>query len=434
MPSGNAGTGHSASLPSVPLSGNRRFQGFLLVFLFSLLLCLRFHAAWPNGRLVAEEGTIFFRKAWESSWSDALFYSYGGYLNLVTNAGTLLAERCLPLTFAPWLTMLIGLAFQICAPVLLVSAKDDWLRPLWVRAIGVALLLVAPESAEVSLHTLHSQYHLALCCGIILGLRTGRSGQEIFRCILLGLAPLSGPGGVIMAPLFGLRLLFDRSRARLAECLTISICSVIQVVFFFQPFSERTFGFFFQDYVFALFTRYVLWPFFSFGPQVHDLSLYLQDISSHRHVVVVYDVLILLLFTAILVPVSLSIYRNPRARPAGWFFLGGGVHALVAMYGALGGAATVISLGAGERYCFVAQSLFALAILVLVATARQPRRRFGTFILALLLVCGSRHFLKSRAEIVTGPDWRAEVSEWNRNHAHEIRVWRQGWTMKLSPP
>lgn len=402
--------------------------------LFSILLCVQFHSALSHGgRFMAEEGTIFFEKAWNSTWYEALFFSYGGYLNIAVNAGTLLAYHLMSLENAPYMTMGIGLLFQLLAPWLILSAKDPWLAAYRVRLGAVALLLLVPEWVEVSLHTLHAQYHLALCCGIILGLATQTGWRQQVRNAILFFTPLSGPGGIIMAPLFILRAIVDRTRTRLIECLLINGASAIQVIFFFRSFHERTYNFNFYDYVLVFLTRYVVTPLM---PQHHmiqnfGIAIRNKEIAGHPPYLLI-GISLLLIALCVGTLIYQYIY-NKNAREASWFALAGGTHALASMYGALGGAVIMLPTSWAERYVFVGQSLFALAIICLAVTATPTVKKTCRALVAILLIVGVYHFiLVFIHRSPSGASWWEEVARWRQDHNAPLEVWPQSnWLMHL---
>ena len=410
------------------------YKVIVTIIIFSVLLCFQFHSALLHGgRFMAEEGCIFFEKAWTSSWSDALFFSYGGYLNIVANAGTLLAYHVMPLADAPYLTMGIALVFQLCAPWLVLTAKDAWLVSYRVRLMAVALLLLVPEWVEVSLHSVHSQYHLSLCCGLILALATGKGVCEYVRCALLFLAPLSGPGGVVMAPLFILRAAVDRSRARVVECMVINVASAVQLLLFFHKFQDRTYSVNFYDYALVFLTRYAMTPLMGFKPFIIKFANVIQEMEKGGRTPYL---LVILAFCVIGLCVGTLIYqtvRNKQAEEAAWLALAGGMHALVSMYGALGGAITVIVPSYSQRYVFVGQSLFALSIACLAVTATPSVRKTCRYLVSIMLVVGMYHFITPfMKNMLHGPSWKAEVAHWEKDHDAPLHVWPPPeWNMHL---
>jgi hypothetical protein len=160
----------------------------LLVALFIVLICARMPDVILHGRFWAEEGRDFFRYAWENPWYRALARPYGGYLNVVADGGTLLAHVLVPLKYAPYVTIAIALFFQACPAIMIITGKAAWLRPRWAVLAALFVLATPPVSEEVWLQTLHREFHLALCAGIILTMQTEAPfWQRWFRIALLAL-------------------------------------------------------------------------------------------------------------------------------------------------------------------------------------------------------------------------------------------------------
>lgn len=173
----------------------------LLVVAFAVVLFLRM----PDvlyGRLWAEEGKIFFARAAAMPWFSALLLPYGGYLNLVANAAPIIAWHTVPLEYAPWVTTGIGLIFQCCPAIILVCSRDEWLRPRWSLIAALLIIATPPMVSEVWLQSLHSQFHLALCCALILALDAPQKRLAWFGGVLLFLAPLCGPAASGLLPLW----------------------------------------------------------------------------------------------------------------------------------------------------------------------------------------------------------------------------------------
>jgi hypothetical protein len=206
---------------------------------FALLVCIDMPQIIVQGRFWAEEGTIFFENAWVMAPASALFTSYGGYLNLIANAATLAARWFVPLPMAPYVTIATGLVFQLCPPLLLLTARDAWLQKLPVRVAGLLLLLLVPASQEVWLQTLHCQFELLLCCAIILACDIATGWRAVLRLALLTLAPLTGVVCMTLGPLFLLRAIMDRSGARLVQTVALGVPALVQLVFFFHAVPGR---------------------------------------------------------------------------------------------------------------------------------------------------------------------------------------------------
>ena len=240
-------------------------QRLALLAVFAALVILRVPAAWVHGRFQAEEGTVFFAYAWHFPWTDALFRSFGGYLNLAANASAVFAVKLvrggiLPLEQAPYLTMGIALVFQLLPAVLILTGRAQWLDSRLAVVGALLILAIAPATEEVFFNTPHIQFHLALCVALILSFdaqtkRAVRMGYAGF----LFLSPLFGPSSIILLPLFALRALLDRDRGRLEQLAVLTAGALVQLIFFYaaSPLRHAVDG---RAIFAALFVRLLLLP------------------------------------------------------------------------------------------------------------------------------------------------------------------------------
>ena len=379
-----------------------------------------------KGRFWAEEARNFFANAWVAPPLQALFTSYGGYLNLVANAATLAARLLMPLPLAPYMTITVGLAFQLLPPLLLLTARDAWLAPMRNRVAGVLLLLLVPGSEEIWLQSLHCQFELTLCCGIILALDTTAGAARLAPLAILALTPLCGPGGIVLVPLFLLRAALDRSGGRLLQALTLAAASAIQLLLFVEPFAGRTYRLDPAMLLCVVSVRHVVEPLFGLKAAYlagHDVRRQLA--SGHAPVWAV------LLPVAVFVPTAALALRATRAA-ARWLLAAAGFVALAAYYGAIGGTDILIGAQSGERYVFVPQALLSLAILAFAATAApQGAARAASVLVLWLIVVGAGTYVQTLSGIRNGPAWRDEVRAWQRDPSHALRIWPDGWTVTL---
>lgn len=145
-----------------------RPERFFLLAAYAAFICLRMPDVLLKGRFWAEEGNVFFVRAWTLSWHDALLAPWVGYLNIVATSVGLLARNFANMQSAPYVTTLIGLLFQLCPAVLILTIEEPWLQRRSVLVVSLLLIATPPASEEVWLNTLHSQFHLALCAALIL--------------------------------------------------------------------------------------------------------------------------------------------------------------------------------------------------------------------------------------------------------------------------
>ncbi len=405
-----------------------RLSRALLLVLFAVLVLVRMPEIVLKGRFWAEEGRNFFANAWVVPPLQALFTSYGGYLNLVANAATLAARLLMPLPLAPYLTITVGLAFQLLPPLLLLTARDEWLGRPRTRIAGVALLLLVPGTEEIWLQSLHCQFELTLCCGMLLALEPTRGSGALARLAILALTPLCGPGGIVLVPLFLARAAVDRSGARLLQGLTLAAGSAIQLLLFVEPFAGRTYRLAPVMLLCVVSIRHVVEPLFGLKVAYLAGGEVRRQLASNS-----VPVWAVLLPVAVFVPLAVLSLRSPRAAACRWLLAAAGLTALAAYYGAIGGTAILIGAQSGERYIFVPQALLSLAILAFAATGSRGVARAAWVAVLWLIVVGAGTYFATLRGIRNGPAWRDEVRAWQRDPSHAIRIWPHGWTVTLPP-
>ena len=405
-----------------------RLSRALVLVAFAVLVLVRMPEIVLKGRFWAEEGRNFFANAWAEPPLQALFTSYGGYLNLVANGATLAARWIMPLPLAPYLTIAVALGFQLLPPLMLLTARDAWLGRMRTRVAGVLLLLLVPGTEEIWLQTLHCQFELTLCCGIILALEPAAGMAAVGRLAILALAPLCGPGAIVLVPLFLARSAFERSGGRLLQGLTLAAASAVQLLMFVEPFAGRAYRLRPAILLCVVAIRHVIEPLFGLKVAYlagHDVGRHLA--SGHP------PVWAMLLPGAVFVPLSVLLWRIPRAAASRWLLAAAGLTGLAAYYGAIGGADILIGAQSGERYVFVPQALLGLAILALAATASGTTARVASIVVVWLIVVGSATFVATLRDTRNGPSWRSEVRVWQRDPSHVLRIWPDGWTVTLPP-
>jgi hypothetical protein len=396
---------------------------------FALLVCIDMPQIIVQGRFWAEEGTIFFENAWVMAPASALFTSYGGYLNLIANAATLAARWFVPLPMAPYVTIATGLVFQLCPPLLLLTARDAWLQKLPVRVAGLLLLLLVPASQEVWLQTLHCQFELLLCCAIILACDIATGWRAVLRLALLTLAPLTGVVCMTLGPLFLLRAVMDRSGARLVQTVALGVPALVQLVFFFHAVPGRGYALHGVLLLCAITIHHLALPFLGID-MANTIAAAIREALRTSHVPLIAAMLPIPVAIAVLA----ATLRRQAAKAGVWFVLAGAVTAVACYCGAIGGVASLLTdVRGGGRYVFVPQSLFYLTVLALTATASGWARLAGWALVIWLLGVGAYAYVYPFSVMAEGPSWRREVALWQADPKHVLHIWPVGWTMTLAP-
>ncbi len=381
-----------------------------------------------KGRFWAEEGKVFFSRAWDTPLWEALWEPYGGYLNLVANASAILAHSAMPLRLAPYVTIAVGLVFQLFPPLLILTAGDRWLRPWPAKMAAILLLLFMPGSEEIWLQTLHCQFELALCCGIILALEPATGFWGAFRMVLLMLAPLCGPAVIALCPLFIFRAALERDRSRIVQALLITAGCLIQYFFFLSTTPGRAYALHPVINLSVITVKHLAIPFLGIIHAEHINAQLRADFhSSHIPIIAT------LLPIAVFVPFGLAVVLRGVRTPSPWFFAGFAATAAISYFGAIGGGLGLLDVLGNERYAIVPQLLLELSLLSFAAS--------GGFFVALvprlavvwLILVGVTNYREVNPFVSDGPAWRPEVALWESDPHHALRLWPEGWSVILRP-
>lgn len=402
----------------------------------ALLTALRIPGAWLHGRFLDEEGTIFFAFAWHRPAGEALWRSFGGYLNLGANATTLWAARLaqsdvLPLQLAPYLTMITALLFQLLPALLILSGSARWLANRWAVIAALLILAITPLTEEVFFNVLHIQFHLALCAALILAIDPPQSkaGGIGYMAILM-IAPLCGPGAIILAPFFALRGMVERDPARLAQTAVIAAGVLLQLALFVTPNPAR--GQLLDPATIAaiMFVRLAALPVAGWwnaerlGGLIHAARLQ-HGIGSWW---------IAVAGAAAYFGLLIWLALRDRRDSALWLIVPGLVIAALSFGGGSisMGLREWFSPAAGERYNFLPLVMISFGLIALAARRESKYRLIPAVLCILTLVSGAVIYLRPIAEVSTGAVWSDEVRRWRGDHDHALAAWPATWTVDLS--
>jgi hypothetical protein len=380
-----------------------------------------------EGRFWAEEGRDYFAFAWTLPWWQALFKPEVGYLNLPATASPLIARYAVPLEGAPLVTTILALFFQSIPALILVSARDPWLRSPWVLLAALALLATPPGGDEVWINTPTSQFHLAVAAALCLALEVPAQAGAWIRGIFLGLAPLCSPVTAALAPLFLARAWLERDRRRAIQGLAVLIGAAIQFLLFYSSMKGR-----WQipgpSVVASLIAaRHIALPLLGLDlARVVAGDLQESIHAAHRPLVA------FLVVAAVGGLVGAGIYFRRMAVPF-WLLIAALVIAGISYAGALDGRVdSLVTVDGQQRYTFAPSVLFGLTILSLAATRVDRVAAISWLFCTWLFVVGFvQASLPRQRDFATGPAWAEQVSRWRADHGVALAIWPYGWTMRL---
>ncbi|HTV07743.1 MAG TPA: hypothetical protein VMD97_01705 [Candidatus Aquilonibacter sp.] len=201
--------------------------GFVLacIAMVSRERSLFFHA-----QFYAEDGKIWFAQAYNVGWLRPLLRPDGGYFNTVQR---LIADLALlvPLRWAPLAMALGGLFLQgLPVPILLSSRCRNW-APLPFRILFAAIYVGIPDAHEIHVVCTNSQWHLALAMILLAFAAEPRSvAGRLLDCAVILVGALSGPFGILLAPLLFVFWRVRRQRWSLIALCVLCAGSLVQML------------------------------------------------------------------------------------------------------------------------------------------------------------------------------------------------------------
>ncbi len=427
----------------MPLTGRTPDWRWLVLAGFGAAVILRHPGFFTHPRFWAEEGAFYFANAaavaHTSQWYRGLTYTLHGYLALWPNLATTIAANLVRLETAPMVTTLMAFVVQLLPPTLVLWGRSDLWPSAGRKLVAVAIILLAPLSAEPWLNTINSQFYLALATVLILveDEPTRRSHLWLHRGVL-GLAGLTGPVSCVLTPLFGVRTLVERSRERRVQLAILSAACVVQVALLLtrpeSTLSERSADFSAIDAAAVVWNQSVGLTLFGLDRANDSLrALRAARFLAQLGAPLFLDVFRLGLLSAV---VALWLLIARGLSPIHRVTLLGSYALLVVLplLGTLEDRPSLVVPGWAHRYFFVPNTILLLGLL---ASLEWRRWKGASWLLGLLLAHALYLGLHAYRTIVfaepSWPDWREEVAAWRRDRSYRPRVWPAGpiWVVPL---
>jgi hypothetical protein len=411
-----------------------RVQRCGLLIAFALIVMLRLPHAWVHGRFQDEEATVFLAYAWHHPWHDALFRPFAGYWNAGANATTLLVAQLarsgvVPLERAPYLTMGMALGAQLLPAVLILTGRAQWLENRLAVIAALLMIAITPATEEVFFNVMHIQFHLALCVALILALDAPR--RRVVRVaygVLLFLAPLCGPGAILLLPLFAMRAIIDRDRGRLMQLASLATGAAVQLLLFYGHSPVRAHILGPGTIAAAMFVRTIALPFVGIPFAYRSAEVIYASQASGGYAWLGFAAATVLLLTL------LTVLAARRRDSAIWLILAG----ILIAAASLGFGMIVVRpddpfrLLGSERYNFLPNVLLGLGLIVLATRSGFRGKSVYGALCGLILFVGVVSYPHALLEYTQGPSWPAEVQAWRKDHRHPLAVWPQPWAADLS--
>lgn len=383
-------------------------------------------------RFWAEEGTSFFSYAFSHSALAALIRPDGGNYDFPRNLASILAVHLAPLEWAPLVTTLFSFAVQLI-PLVLILNHSSTLNSTMRQAVAIAFYLVAAASDELWLTTLHSQRYLSVAAFLVLLDKPSpdRPLKTWLLRFLVLVTGLSGPETVLLAPLFLLKWFLERERENAVHAALVCACAALQFSIFilapseisrFDPLDLQTFAtiFWTKNFMLPLLGWTGIKPFR--WAYLHVAGVWGQILG----------VGLLLGAIAVFYALARRTASRDRILILGSFVL----TTLFSVVFAIGDKTKFVDEFAGNRYFYAPNFMLALLLLLNVdgkALQRRLSSWLWTGLLTLALVTGTVRFWRFGGYFTHWDvAWKQEVAIWREDPQHELRIWPQGWTVRLN--
>ena len=269
-----------------------------------------------------------------------------------------------------------------------------------------------------------------LALAIILASPPGRGGVRRFQGLILLLAPLCGPGGGMLLPLYFVRAWSDRSRPRLYQALLLLPGVLVQVATILtHPEPARTIGLHLPVVLTAITAKQIILPLL--GPRgLLRFTLGWRDAFAAGHIAVLPVIAPVVVFGAL----GAAAWRTQDAATR-WLFAAAMTLMLASYMAALtpDGPFSLLVFGFGNRYYFAPAALTGLVVLGVALNGPLCGRILARVALAWLLLIGAAYYPRSGQFYAHGPQWPREVAAWRSDGSHPVAIWPAGWVLTLSP-
>jgi hypothetical protein len=392
--------------------------------LFLIVAYFKGPVLFKDPRFWAEEGTFYYANCLGHTFSDCLGIVQLGSYQLLENLMVYVAARA-PILRAPAATTFLSLVVQLGVVGQIVQFSQAYRLPTMVTALLVLAWALLPATYEVGLSATNVQWVAGVSVLWVLVMPTEwlvrhRKGVIVW-CAICG---LSGVPGVLLAPIFFLRALFDRSRTMLAIALVLGACAIFQLVILarFGTSAERSL---LSHDAITLVTPFFLQTVWSPILSVDVASALGQALIAQRTgsgTIPLGIILAGLGVVTVVVAAAWSYLRSPLVplTVVGWALV-----TLVQSFGGLGPPEMFLSGWLGGRYFLFGS----VCLCILLAWGTRARvgalRMLASGLLACVVLSGAAQAKLSvwQTGMLSGPSWRQQVRACPVGIPCRVAVW-----------
>lgn len=392
---------------------------FFASFFYLVLSAIKMRDYLTQGRFWAEEGTFFYSGIVNRNAFDAIFFTFNGHLEIVTNI-IVYISTFVDLRYAPLVTTYLSLAVQFIPIYIMIRYRDALSLSRSNSILMVIISAGLPQASEVWANSINLHFHFSLLVALIAAISLVKGPPKWVSRILLGISGLSGIPSNFLIPVFAFLALKTKEKERWIQLSILSFTAFFQIVLLSS--NDLRTGpreYFSTPLAFWLapVAQSVISPLFGFniGDQ---LSVILRDVLSLQPGPFLFS----LMFSTPLIYLAVIAFKE-KTSPISIIILSAFLILFMSIFLAIGNKLMLISAASGGRYFYASNMLLSIAILVSI-------RKYNIFtaIAILCLIISSSYNVK---HYIGGPSWRSnfEISENPKDATYKI--WPNGWSMKI---
>lgn len=397
------------------------------ILLFVIGGILRAPSIFLEGRLWAEEGSVFLQTFLAQSFMENLLFLHHGHLHFAVNLVVSAAAR-LPIIYAPLAITLMSFFVQGAVVYLMLSRVCCFAKSHMVLMVAL-LFLGIPSTAELWANATNLQWHLALATALIMVTPAPpiASPKGVFILCLLLLSGLTGVPSLFWTPLYLFKATRENDPGRWFQSIILIVSGIVQVSLMLKHgIDGREVGIGFGVFSAAISEQIVISPLL--GITVADsLAALFRSLAMGQACSVV-----VLLMICLVILFYCSYLAAITSLDSLLLMVGCWVSLILGLYGALDDKITLISGSVGGRYFFVPYFTLLLSQIMRCGYNRVMCSAINYYlIISSLTVIFVGYWVPD--VYMHGAGWRRqiEVARLGADKEHAIRIWPNGWVIKL---
>ena len=400
----------------------------LLILIFLIVCFFRSPYILTEGRMMAEDGQLYFKNAFENNFLDHLLYfpPKAGYYNLIANILTEISTY-FSIYKAPLIISYGSLIFTIL-PIILILFNDSYLFNKNFERVILCLLLfiTTPNTPEIWLNSINLQIYLFISSFLILYFKNETFLNKCLSKLILLLSGLSGIYSCILTPFFFMKFYIEKKKDYFYNFIILLICSFFQLslilysklnnllyvsksqvisepvnflsifiyTYLIKPIFGRELSYFFSDIFFAYIEKKYLLILLFFFISLPIFFLFKSSFLNFLKNDKIFKSL-LGVYLSVIIVIFVGADNSP---PTGRYATIPGLLILVLIY--------YLSINFPRRYIKYALKFLVLVSILVGAYEFRPHSKYIRFL-----------------DCINCPNWKNEIYKWELDTQYAIKIW-----------